>query len=447
VALGSDAKKQQKAEEVEELLDALEKLVDRTKVLFEQYFMGIQKVAPMQLHRDIERRVRDLTQLQIRNTGLRFRFTTLSQKFGSYNTYWKRTLREIEQGKYVRDLVRVKRKAEAAGEELPEELLVKLPKLVQDRIRRDRSKMAERAVKEGRDPAKGGRDRGAAAADATRAEAAIHALDEDHAAHIFSEGDLDMDDLFGALTSGDGEPEPAPPSRESAAAIAPPSRPEIAPPKPESAAPTAPPSRESAAPIAPPKPESAAPTAPPSRPEIAPPKPQRTTVVTGVVPPPIPRGIAPIGKPQPVTQGFKVPLPSLRSGGPAEPRQTTPPAAAPPPAAAAPVPASAPPRPATPRPDPVARPPASAHPTVRTAAVPAAPPPGMDEKQSRELFTRYVKARQLVGEKNDDVTYDKLMSSLRKQAPAIMKEHGARGVEFHVVVRGDKVVLKAKPVK
>lgn len=71
----------------------------------------------------------------------------------------------------------------------------------------------------------------------------------------------------------------------------------------------------------------------------------------------------------------------------------------------------------------------------------------MDDRQCRELYTRYLKARQLVGEKNDDVTYEKLVSSLGKQAAAIMSQHGARGVEFNVVVRGDKVVLKAKPLK
>ena len=71
----------------------------------------------------------------------------------------------------------------------------------------------------------------------------------------------------------------------------------------------------------------------------------------------------------------------------------------------------------------------------------------MDDKQCRELYSRYLKARTLVGEKNDDVTYEKLVSSLSKQATAIMTQHGARGVEFHVVVRGDKVVLKAKPIK
>ena len=42
--------------------------------MYEQFFMGIQKMPPSQLHRDIERRIREITQLQIRNTGLRVRF-------------------------------------------------------------------------------------------------------------------------------------------------------------------------------------------------------------------------------------------------------------------------------------------------------------------------------------------------------------------------------------
>src|SRR5687768_2324845 len=96
--------------------------------MYEQYFMGIQKLPPSQLHRDVDRRIRDLTQDQIRNTALRFRFLTIQQKVGSYNSYWKRVLRQIDQGSYVRDIQRVGRKAARTGEEVPEELLVKLPK-------------------------------------------------------------------------------------------------------------------------------------------------------------------------------------------------------------------------------------------------------------------------------------------------------------------------------
>lgn len=71
----------------------------------------------------------------------------------------------------------------------------------------------------------------------------------------------------------------------------------------------------------------------------------------------------------------------------------------------------------------------------------------MDEKQCRDLYTRYIKAKKLVGEKTDGISYDKLVSSLGKQAPSIMKQHGARGVQYSVVVRGEKVILKAKPIK
>ena len=44
VALGSDVKRgqQQTTQEIEEVLDGLEKLIERTKVMYEQYFMGIQ---------------------------------------------------------------------------------------------------------------------------------------------------------------------------------------------------------------------------------------------------------------------------------------------------------------------------------------------------------------------------------------------------------------------
>ncbi len=49
-----------KGAEVEELLDNVESLLDRVKVLYEQYFLGIQKQAPAHLHHDIDRKLREL---------------------------------------------------------------------------------------------------------------------------------------------------------------------------------------------------------------------------------------------------------------------------------------------------------------------------------------------------------------------------------------------------
>ena len=52
VALKSSLSSEEKSAEIEEALDALDKLVDRLKVMYEQYFMGIQKQAPAHLHTD-----------------------------------------------------------------------------------------------------------------------------------------------------------------------------------------------------------------------------------------------------------------------------------------------------------------------------------------------------------------------------------------------------------
>ena len=109
-------------EDIEELLDGLDKTLDRLKTLYEQYFLGIQKQAPAYIHSDVERKLRDLMQLQIRNTGLRYRLNSLQAKFGSYNSYWRRTLRQIEQGTYARNLSKVGRKAVKSGEEIPDEI-------------------------------------------------------------------------------------------------------------------------------------------------------------------------------------------------------------------------------------------------------------------------------------------------------------------------------------
>jgi hypothetical protein len=71
----------------------------------------------------------------------------------------------------------------------------------------------------------------------------------------------------------------------------------------------------------------------------------------------------------------------------------------------------------------------------------------MSEKETRELYDRYVQARKLVGESTANLTYEKLVKQLDKQASQIMAQHAARAVEFSVVLKDDKVILKAKPRK
>jgi hypothetical protein len=69
----------------------------------------------------------------------------------------------------------------------------------------------------------------------------------------------------------------------------------------------------------------------------------------------------------------------------------------------------------------------------------------MTEAETRALYAKYVKAREVVGDKTEGLSYEKLVRTLSTQAPKILEQHKATGVEFNVVIRDNKVVLKAKP--
>ena len=335
------------SEDIAELLDDLQTRMDRCKVMFEQYFLGIQKTGPLQLQIELERRIRKLTQTHISNTGLRFRFTTLSQKFASYNTYWKRTLRQIENGSYIRDIAKVGRDAIRDGKDIPDELLAKMPKRMRERIQRDRAMAVDRGKRED-----------AAEAD-LRASGKVREIKRGNV-HQLDSGDLledlDMDSLFAGMMSDKPPSEPNDTQRVS---------------------------RRSAEP---------------------------DTDVEQLF-------------------GQKPPSGDINAAQTSEvPRM---PPSAPPQRAARP-------RPAAPTPTPPRRtPPPGA----------ATPPPGMSKSESQALYSRYKKARELVGENTSNLSYNRLMSSLNKQAPKILKDHNASGVSFDVVVKGDRVVLKAKPKK
>lgn len=89
-------------------ITALEKKLLQLKTDYEQYFLGYQKIAPEKLRMEVDKLVRLLTGQTITNTGLKFRLNTVTAKFSSYRTYWDRTIREIEEGRYVRDKLKMK---------------------------------------------------------------------------------------------------------------------------------------------------------------------------------------------------------------------------------------------------------------------------------------------------------------------------------------------------
>ena len=62
------------------------------RALYEQYFIGIEKIEPQIPRKDVERRIWVLRREQIRNTGLRFKFQMLVQRYNTFQQYWRGSL-------------------------------------------------------------------------------------------------------------------------------------------------------------------------------------------------------------------------------------------------------------------------------------------------------------------------------------------------------------------
>ncbi len=103
-------------EEIEAMVEEFSKKLEILRVRYEQYFMGIEKTAPAVMRMDVARIMRNLEQMNVKNTALKFKIRQCIQKFTSYSTYWNRILREIEDGTYKRHIDKVKRQQAAASE-------------------------------------------------------------------------------------------------------------------------------------------------------------------------------------------------------------------------------------------------------------------------------------------------------------------------------------------
>jgi hypothetical protein len=253
--------------DVEEVLGELEKKLERVKILYEQYFMGIEKIEPQTLKKEIARRVLDLSQRYIKNTALRYRFTALNQKLATYTNYWHRTMREIERGTYYRNVAKVARDAARRGVDAPDEVLRALPARVRERILRDREVALAQAERQGKVPEP---------ATSARKPRESTSFDSDH-----------FDNLFESMTDKPDAPAPKP------------------------------------------------------------------TVIV----------------------------------------------------------------------------------------------PGMDEDRTRELYRSYIETKRSLGQATEGIKYEHVVATLQKQAPKILADHKAKELEFQVVVKEGKVILKANPRK
>jgi hypothetical protein len=68
----------------------------------------------------------------------------------------------------------------------------------------------------------------------------------------------------------------------------------------------------------------------------------------------------------------------------------------------------------------------------------------LTEPKLRKLYQTYIGARKRCGEPVD-LRYEDMAAALRKQVPKLLQTTGAKAVEFKVVIRSGRAVLKALP--
>jgi len=93
----------------------LETRIDRLQALYNQYFMGIEKIEPMTVRKNVDRQIRTMRRHRINHTATRFKFQSLVQRFNTLQTYWLRVSRQIEEGTYKRHMMRAQARTEQAA--------------------------------------------------------------------------------------------------------------------------------------------------------------------------------------------------------------------------------------------------------------------------------------------------------------------------------------------
>lgn len=166
-----------------------------------------------------------------------------------------------------------------------------------------------------------------------------------------------------------------------------------------------------------------APAVAPAIPSIKPLVPSVTPV--GGKPAVTPAGVPAITAPLPATTGS---TPALKVSAPL-PTTGSNPALKPNPSA---------PRPAT-------------NPALKPGQAPSRPPSpvgsdgGLNEQKIKAIYDAYLMAKKRCGEDTSKLTLDSVATTLRSQVPSLMKQHNAKSVEFKVVIKDGKAVLRALP--
>ncbi len=84
-------------------------------------------------------------------------------------------------------------------------------------------------------------------------------------------------------------------------------------------------------------------------------------------------------------------------------------------------------------------------PVTAAAASGAGAPGGLSDQKIKAIYDAYVMAKKRCGEDTSKLSLNAVAETLKKQVPALMKQHHAKSVEFKVVIKDGKAVLRALP--
>jgi len=103
--------------QVSQELDEVEAELHALRGQYEQFFLGMEKRPPVRAHEQFKKRMAAMKTAPAKSAALSFRVQSLQASFATYERLWSRTMQEMEDGTYRRDLFKLRRKN--SGPELP----------------------------------------------------------------------------------------------------------------------------------------------------------------------------------------------------------------------------------------------------------------------------------------------------------------------------------------
>ena len=100
-------------------LQHLDEAIRNLRIAYEKYFAGIERREPVQDRTQVKALLRQLRSEPTSNTARRFRLQQLQSSLVTYENYWNRITRQIEEGTFKRDKIRAEKLMASRTQETP----------------------------------------------------------------------------------------------------------------------------------------------------------------------------------------------------------------------------------------------------------------------------------------------------------------------------------------